>query len=403
LESIKEKHLVLNNTSKEKKCLIKSIHLPFFWVSFYIKKKVDSMDKNFTDNLSLPVMVILILLALSFLVLMPVLNMVLLGAIFAYGLRPVAKGIQSKLKFNSISIIIAIFLVLIPLILLLAYIIIVISGFAFNFFNANHNALSGLTSTQLSPMVAQILPAQYHSSINSITTSLYSFLTNLLKYIVTYFISLVKKIPYISLELCVLFFSMYYFTKDGDKFWEYVKIFIPEKRSEFFDNVFFQIKNVLKSIFFGHFLTAIIIGIIAGIGFFLLGYPYALFLGIAIGVFQLIPIFGPWPIYTVLFLWDLFTGNYIRAIIVLFFGFFLSLSDMYIRPALSSKYADIHPLILFIGFISGPLVFGIVGFILGPLFLGITYAVIKSYKIELEKEKIENNELTGHTNIQEDE
>jgi predicted PurR-regulated permease PerM len=196
---------------------------------------------------------------------------------------------------------------------------------------------------------------------------------------------------------------MYYFTKDGDKFWEYVKIFIPEKRSEFFDNVFFQIKNVLKSIFFGHFLTAIIIGIIAGIGFFLLGYPYALFLGIAIGVFQLIPIFGPWPIYTVLFLWDLFTGNYIRAIIVLFFGFFLSLSDMYIRPALSSKYADIHPLILFIGFISGPLVFGIVGFILGPLFLGITYAVIKSYKIELEKEKIENNELTGHTNIQEDE
>ena len=63
------------------------------------------------------------------------------------------------------------------------------------------------------------------------------------------------------------------------------------------------------------------------------------------------------------------------------------MSDLYIRPALSSKYADIHPLILFLGFVSGPLVFGIVGFIVGPLLLGITYAVIKSYKISLEKKK----------------
>jgi predicted PurR-regulated permease PerM len=66
---------------------------------------------------------------------------------------------------------------------------------------------------------------------------------------------------------------------------------------------------------------------------------------------------------------------------------------MYIRPALSSKYADIHPLILFIGFLSGPLVFGIVGFILGPLFLGITYAVLKSFKLEIEKQDKEKQLL----------
>ena len=361
------------------------------------------MEKDFLGKLSLPILIVIILLALSFTVLMPVLNMILLGAIFAYGLRHVAKGIESKLKFKSVSIVIAILILLIPLILLVAYIILIISGFAINFFSANHNAISGMSSGQLSVMVSHILPAQYHSSVGSIANSLYSFITSLLKTVINYIISLVKRIPYISLELCVLFFSMYYFTKDGDKFWEYVQVFIPEERTEFFDNMFFQIENVLKSIFFGHFLTAIIIGIIAGIGFALLGYPFALFLGIITGVFQLIPIFGPWPIYTVLCLWDLFTGNYLRAIIVLIFGIFLSMSDMYIRPALSSKYADIHPLILFIGFISGPLVFGIVGFILGPLFLGITYAVIKSYKIEVEKSKIETKELSGKTDIQGDE
>ena len=55
---------------------------------------------------------------------------------------------------------------------------------------------------------------------------------------------------------------------------------------------------------------------------------------------------------------------------------------MYIRPALSSHYADIHPLILLIGFLSGPLVYGIVGFIVGPLILGITYAILDSFRKE---------------------
>ena len=76
------------------------------------------------------------------------------------------------------------------------------------------------------------------------------------------------------------------------------------------------------------------------------------------------------------------SGNYVRAVIVLFFGFFLSTVDMYIRPALSSHYADIHPLILLIGFLAGPLVYGIVGFIIGPLVLGITYAVLDNYRNE---------------------
>lgn len=63
---------------------------------------------------------------------------------------------------------------------------------------------------------------------------------------------------------------------------------------------------------------------------------------------------------------------------------------MYIRPALSSHYADIHPfLILLIGFLAGPLVYGIVGFILGPLILGITYAVLDNFRRELNKSKRE--------------
>jgi predicted PurR-regulated permease PerM len=156
----------------------------------------------------------------------------------------------------------------------------------------------------------------------------------------------------------------------------------------FFNTLILEVDNVLKSIFYGHFVTSLIIGIIAGVGYFLLGYPFGLFLGIITGIFQLIPIMGPWPIYWALAIIDVINGNYIRPIFVIIFGFGLSLSDMYIRPKLSSHRADIHPLILLIGFLAGPFVFGNIGLIIGPLILGITYAVIKSYKIEKNKENI---------------
>ena len=84
---------------------------------------------------------------------------------------------------------------------------------------------------------------------------------------------------------------------------------------------------------------------------------------------------------------DSLNGNYPRVIVVLIFWFFLSLIDMYIRPAISSHHADIHPLILLIGFLSGPLVYGIVGFIVGPLILGITYAILDSFRKELQESK----------------
>jgi predicted PurR-regulated permease PerM len=176
--------------------------------------------------------------------------------------------------------------------------------------------------------------------------------------------------------------SVFYFVRDGDKCLNFVRDFVPDDSKDFFDNTVESVKDVLRSIFYGHFLTSVIIGIFGAIGYSLLGYPYGIFLGVLTGILQLIPVFGPWPIYWALFFMDIFAGNYPRAIVVLLFGFFLSTIDMYIRPALSSHYAEIHPLILLIGFLSGPLVYGIVGFIVGPLILGITYTVLDNYRKE---------------------
>jgi predicted PurR-regulated permease PerM len=334
------------------------------------------MGIDIKEHLTPPVLLVIFLVIVSLMIVFPVLNMIILGAILAYGIRPVARRIQSKLKFSSLSILIAMVVVLIPLILLVAYIIIelmaILSG-----------ASSSPTYVDINAALSSIsayLPWSF--DINSISTSVTSSLQEIGRYVLNYLAKFVSGLMNITLDLFILVCSVFYFVRDGKSFLEFVRSFVPDDSKDFFDSTVESVKDVLKSIFYGHFLTSVIIGIFGAIGYSLLGYPFGIFLGVITGILQLIPVFGPWPIYWGLFFMDILSGNYPRAIIVLLFGFFLSTIDMYIRPALSSHYADIHPLILLVGFLSGPLVYGVVGFIVGPLILGITYAVLDNYRRE---------------------
>ncbi len=345
------------------------------------------MEKDLKEYITPPVLLVLFLLLISVMIVSPVLNMVILGAILAFAIRPLAGKISSKIKFKSISIFLAVILVMIPLVLLIAYIISVIAGVLSDVLIVNPVGFN-LDLDSIINQIINSLPAGARSGINPATvkSSLSSVVTNIGNVVLDYIVSLASGLFSISVDLFILFASIYYFIRDGDKCYDFVESFIPEQSKDFFTRTVESVKDVLKSIFYGHFLTSLIIGIIAAVGYSILGYPQGVFLGVITGIFQLIPVFGPWPIYWALAIMDFLSGNYVRVVIVLLFGFALSLSDMYIRPALSSHYADIHPLILLIGFLAGPLVYGIVGFILGPLVLGITYAVLDNFRMELKGE-----------------
>ena len=328
------------------------------------------------DYLTPPVLLIILLLVISLMFIFPVLNMIILGAILAYGVKQVALKIQPKLKYSSLSIVVAMIIVLVPLILLIAYVIFGISSLI-------STILTSSSYVDINSSISQFVAyLPINTDPNSVSTSLNSSFESIAGFILDYSVTFFSKFANIILDLFILICSVFYFVRDGDRCLRFIKDFMPEDSKGFFDKTIESVTDVLRSIFYGHFLTSLIIGIFACIGYSILGYPFGIFLGVITGILQLIPIFGPWPIYWALFFIDILTGNYPRAIIVLLFGFFLSTVDMYIRPALSSRYADVHPLILLIGFLSGPLVYGIVGFIVGPLILGITYAVLDSYRNE---------------------
>ena len=329
------------------------------------------MGDYIKENFTFPVMLICLLGIVSLIFIFPALKMIVLGAILAFIVRPVAFKLQSKLKYSSLSIILAMVIILIPLILLVGYLTYELSSVA--------SAI--LSSSSAAGAKTSIISLINYLPVNTNPEAIYQQISSSFETIVSFIASYaIGKFANLTLDLFILVCSVFYFVRDGDNFLAFIRSFVPKDDLGFFDDVVGSVKDVLKSIFYGHFLTAVIIGIFGCIGYSLLGYQFGIFLGVLTGILQLIPIFGPWPIYWTLFFIDIISGNYVRAIIVLFFGFFLSSIDMYIRPALSSHYADIHPLILLVGFLAGPLVYGIVGFIVGPLILGITYTVLDCYR-----------------------
>jgi predicted PurR-regulated permease PerM len=329
--------------------------------------------------------IVLILLIISFFVITPMVTMVILGAIFAYAIRPISNKLLPYLKFKTFTVILSMVIVILPLILILILILNSIAETApavIGLVKSTNITSINSTTIQQYPLIQQYVPLEYHSYINSLFNYLNVALADVAKRLLNYIVETVGSVPSVAFELFIFFASTFYFAKDANKLWKYINYLIPDERAPFFKELFIEIEKVIKSIFFGHFLTALIIGIMAAIGFYLLGYPYALFFGVLAGFLQLIPIIGPWPAYTVLFIYDILTGNYLRAVIVILFGAFLSGIDVYIRPKISGQYADVHPLIFILGFLCGPLIFGFVGFIIGPLILGITYAAVVTFKKE---------------------
>ena len=55
------------------------------------------------------------------------------------------------------------------------------------------------------------------------------------------------------LVILFLICSVYYFVKDGDNCYNFIKSFVPKEYNDFFERTVESVEDVLKSIFYGHF------------------------------------------------------------------------------------------------------------------------------------------------------
>ncbi len=343
--------------------------------------------KKISFSTVIPLIIILTLLSIG--ILIPILSMVLFGAILAYYVRFISKKVRPYVKYNTLAVFLGMIILAIPIILLLYFTfnqLLSISGTVIGSIGQNvaNNATINTSSINSALHNLGVPDNVSQTAANLIKSEI----TDFISYISHWIVTLLSSIPSIIAQVFILIFSIFYFARDGDKVIQYVSDVIPDKDKSFYWKVFNSADDVLKSIIVGNVIPAAILGVVSGFIYYFLGYPYVILLAIISGIAMFIPVIGPWIVYGIIGVFSILTGNTLQGVLVIIFGWITETStDFYIRPRISVQYSEIHPLIFLLGFIYGAITLGVPGLFIGPLILGITYEAYKVYREEKVKKK----------------
>ena len=136
--------------------------------------------------------------------------------------------------------------------------------------------------------------------------------------------------------------------------------------------------DVTRAVFMGIGLTALVQGVLLGIGFAIAGVASPLVFGVLGALFALVPVVGTAIVWVPATLWLLSQGETGHAIFLAAWGVLAVGSvDNFLRPILISGRVEVPTLAVFIGVMGGLSAFGFVGLFLGPIVLGLLVALFR--------------------------
>jgi len=132
-------------------------------------------------------------------------------------------------------------------------------------------------------------------------------------------------------------------------------------------------------VFYGIGLTAIIQGILVGIGFAIASLPSPVVFGVLAAVLALLPAGGAAIVWIPAVLYLGATGHWQMAAFMTIWGVVISTSDNFLRPLLVSRYAPVSAFTVFVGVVGGIAAFGPIGIVVGPVFLALVAAILQYF------------------------
>jgi predicted PurR-regulated permease PerM len=177
-------------------------------------------------------------------------------------------------------------------------------------------------------------------------------------------------------SFAIMLFLLFFFLRDGDLMIARARGLIPlgEERKE---RLFTQLSAVTRAIVFGTAVTALLQGILIGIGFKIAGLPSPVVFGVLAALLSLLPIGGAAFVWIPAALWLFFDKHWGYGVFMVVWGCLLGGLDNVLRPILISGRAEISALAVFIGVLGGIPAFGAIGLIVGPVLLSLILALIE--------------------------
>ena len=176
-----------------------------------------------------------------------------------------------------------------------------------------------------------------------------------------------------ALMLFVLFFVL----RDGPALAQKVVRMLPiEERRR--SRLWRHLVDVNRAVFMGIGLTALVQGVLIGVGFWIAGLPSPLVFGVLGALCALIPLVGTSLVWVPGVAVLAIHGDYGHATFLAAWSLLVVGSvDNFLRPMLISGRTELPTLAVFIGVMGGLSAFGFIGLFVGPIVLGLLVALFR--------------------------
>jgi predicted PurR-regulated permease PerM len=203
-------------------------------------------------------------------------------------------------------------------------------------------------------------------------------------YMATLAALVVRTTSYAILALVVALMTMYYVLLEGHGLARRIERIAPlEPRHT--RALIKEAREVGRDAFLGTLATAVIQGLLAGIGYAALGVPQPVTWAVATALASFLPVIGTMILWVPLSGYLLVEGHPVRALLLAAWGVLVitSLADYVIRPRIVGARGHGHPLLTLIALLGGIEVFGLAGLIVAPIVMSVFVAAFRLYEREV--------------------
>jgi predicted PurR-regulated permease PerM len=179
-----------------------------------------------------------------------------------------------------------------------------------------------------------------------------------------------------------MYFILYFMLVNGRKMESNLYEHIPLK-DENVNKLGSEVRNMVLSNAVGIPVIAFIQGVVALVGYFIIGIDEPWFWFVVTCITGMIPVVGAALAYVPVAIILFANNNTWQGVFMLIYGFgVVGTVDNLFRFMLAKKIGNVHPLVTVFGVIIGLQLFGFIGLIFGPLLISLFLLLLKIYSSE---------------------
>ncbi len=350
------------------------------------------MDKTLRDRLVLLVLVASVATVLVF-ISWPFKDVIAITLLLAFILQYPTAWLEKRIhrrRSAILIVIVSIFAALAFVLLDIVYILYSeIASLSSSSENINKLFNQGFESliTNLSARISESL--QVASLQGRISQILSTILQDLLASSTSVIERVILNIPLYIVELVIVTLLLYYLLLHGKDFFDEMRTLVPAEYQTVVNRFLGHLQLIYYSLYVVNLGSSIVSGILAAVGYAILGVPYFITFAILIAIFGLIPVIGRAIVYVPLTLYYLLIGDPIRAVVLLIFSWAVldQLTGLYILPMWAHRTGRVPQALTILAFTAPILALGPIGFVIGPAAYGLALALYRTYR-ETQQEKM---------------